>query len=145
MLLISNFTRGCNHLQKYFPVHLARNISGTAKSNNLLNTPPVFRMRGFLNFLVVLTLPASFPLLADSVSMRDYNLLSRGMNEAEVLYRLGPYDHETVTYGDYDRILRKTWYYLPAPHEVSNRQWITEIRFNGAGKIIHLDRYKARY
>lgn len=83
------------------------------------------------------------PVLAESVAMRDYNLLSRGMNEAEVLHRLGPYDHETVAYGHYDRIVARTWYYLPAPHEVSNRQWITEIRFNGNGEVTRLDRYKA--
>ena len=36
------------------------------------------------------------PVIAGSVAMRDYNLLSTGMTEAEVLYRLGPYDHEMM-------------------------------------------------
>jgi len=100
-------------------------------------------MRVFLNILIILSTLASFPLRADSVSMRDYNLLSRGMNEGEILHRLGTPDHETVAYGEFDRILGKTWYYFPATHEVSNRQWITEIRFNGSGDVIQLDRYKA--
>ena len=81
---------------------------------------------------------------ADSISMRDYNLLTNGMSEAEVLYRLGPYDHETVNYDYYRNIQHKTWYYIPAPGENSNRKWISEIRFNGRGVIVHLDRYKPR-
>lgn len=82
--------------------------------------------------------------VADSVDMRDYILLSNGMSEAEVLYRLGPYDHETVATGYYNNILHKTWYYIPAPDEDSNRKWITEIRFDGNGRVIARDRYRAR-
>lgn len=100
-------------------------------------------MRKFPELLFVLLALPCFPLQAESVPMRDYNLLTRGMNEGEVLHRLGPYDHETVSYGYHDRVLSKTWYYFPAPYEVSNRQWITEIRFNGNGEVIQLDRYKA--
>lgn len=80
---------------------------------------------------------------AGSVPMRDYNLLSTGMSEAEVLYRLGPYDHETVTYGRFFTILRKTWYYIPTPDEISNFQWITEIQFDDRGLVTGLDRYRA--
>lgn len=91
--------------------------------------------------VLLLLVPAAF---ADSVSMQDYNLLSNGMSEAEVLYRLGPYDHETVAVGLYNNVLHKTWYYIPLPDENSNRKWITEIRFDGNGRVITRDRYKPR-
>lgn len=81
--------------------------------------------------------------IAGSVPMRDYNLLSTGMSEAEILYRLGPYDHETVTYGRFFTILRKTWYYIPTPEETSNFRWITEIQFDNQGLVTGLDRYRA--
>lgn len=92
--------------------------------------------------LTVVMLMMNINCVADSVPMRDYNLLTRGMTEAEILYRLGPYDHETVSFDHFLHILHKTWYYIPAPNEVSNRQWITEIRFNGNGEVIRLERYK---
>jgi len=92
----------------------------------------------------VLLLLLSPAVSAESVSMQDYNLLSNGMSEAEILYRLGPYDHETVTTGYYNNILHKTWYYIPLPDENSNRKWITEIRFDGNGRVSTLDRYKPR-
>ena len=75
--------------------------------------------------------------------MRDYNLLSTGMSEAEILYRLGPYDHETVTYGRFYTIFQKTWYYIPGRDETSNKRWITEIQFNDRGLVTGLDRYRA--
>lgn len=74
--------------------------------------------------------------------MRDYNLLSRGMSEAEVLYRVGPYDHET-RYTDYDHaVTRKVWYYIPA--RVTSSSWITEIEFDQNGSVQSLVRYRAR-
>ena len=82
--------------------------------------------------------------LADSVDMRDYNLISTGMSEAEVLYRLGPYDHETVATGFFNNILHRTWYYIPGKDEVSNRQWITEIHFDSHGRVTARDRYRPR-
>lgn len=81
--------------------------------------------------------------LAGSVAMRDYNLLSTGMSEAEILYRLGPYDHETVTYGRFYTIFQKTWYYIPDREETSNHRWITEIQFDAGGLVTGLDRYRA--
>lgn len=83
------------------------------------------------------------PVIAGSVDMRDYNLLSTGMTEAEVLYRLGPYDHETVTYGRFFTIFQKTWFYIPDRDEISNKRWITEIQFNDQGLVTGLDRYRA--
>lgn len=81
---------------------------------------------------------------AESVTMQDYNLLSNGMSEAEVLYRLGPYDYENVAADNYNNIQHKTWYYIPAHDENSNRKWITEIRFDNNGRVIARDRYKPR-
>jgi hypothetical protein len=79
---------------------------------------------------------------ADTIPMRDYNLLSRGMSEAEVLYRVGPYDHET-RYTDYDHnVIRKIWYYIPA--RPTSSSWITEIEFDGSGVVQSLSRYRAR-
>lgn len=74
--------------------------------------------------------------------MSDYIHLSRGMTEAEVLYRVGPPDHETIASDYYNNILNKTWYYIPSKSETSNRSWITEIVFSGNGKVRSLDRYK---
>ena len=82
--------------------------------------------------------------IADSVDMRDYNLISNGMSEAEVLYRLGPYDHETEATGFFNNIQHRTWYYIPRQDEDSNRKWITEIRFDSHGRVTARDRYKPR-
>ena len=79
---------------------------------------------------------------ADSIPMTDYIRLKTGMTEAEVLYRVGLYDHETVATDYFQNIIRKTWYYIPAHSEMSNTKWITEIVFDGAGRIISIDRYK---
>lgn len=75
---------------------------------------------------------------AEAIDMRDYIKLRKGMSEAEVLYRLGAPDHETVK-SDYDHnILRRTWFYIPS--QQSTDKWITEIEFNSRGRIINLDR-----
>jgi hypothetical protein len=64
------------------------------------------------------------------------------MSEAEVLYRVGPYDHET-RYTDYDHnIVRKIWYYIPA--RSTSNSWITEIEFDANGLVQSLARYRAR-
>ncbi|MGH8245878.1 MAG: hypothetical protein ACREUU_05540 [Gammaproteobacteria bacterium] len=79
---------------------------------------------------------------ADMIRMRDYNLLTRGMTEAEVLYRVGGYDHESV-YTDYHHnIMRKVWYYIPDRHR--SDAWITEIEFDHNGVVQSLQRYRAR-
>ena len=79
---------------------------------------------------------------AEAIDMRDYIRLRNGMSEAEVLYRLGPYDHETVRTDRYNYVLEKTWFYIPS-HD-STIKWITEIQFNSKGKIVDLDRYKVK-
>ena len=79
---------------------------------------------------------------ADEIDMRDYNLLRNGMTEAEVLYRLGPSDHETVRNDQYNYLLSKTWFYIPA--QKSDNKWITELRFNANGELISRDRYRIK-
>lgn len=79
---------------------------------------------------------------ADSIPMTDYIRLKTGMSEAEVLYRVGVYDHETVSTDYYNNIIQKTWYYIPAHSERSNNHWITEIVFDGTGRMIGIDRYR---
>ena len=93
----------------------------------------------FLLYLLVVNNLA----MAASIDMHDFIRLKTGMSEAEVLYRVGPYDHETVTYGYYGT-LYKIWYYIPAINETSNKKWITEIKFDNSGRISALDRYKLR-
>jgi hypothetical protein len=79
---------------------------------------------------------------AAEVDFRDYLRLDEGMTEAEVLYRLGPADHETVLSdfpdGFYHVPFRKRWAYLP-PRGHSG--WITEITFNYDGRVSSIDRY----
>ena len=74
---------------------------------------------------------------ADAINMRDYIKLRKGMSEAEVLYRLGSPDHETIKSDYHHNILRKSWFFIPAK---SSDKWITEIEFNSNGRIINLDR-----
>lgn len=93
---------------------------------------------GLLAVLAAAPAPAS---LAAGVDLHDYNLLREGMNEAEVLYRLGPRDHETVFY-DRDYINKKIWYYIPDGHYSS--AWITTIHFDGNGRVTKLERTRAR-
>lgn len=79
---------------------------------------------------------------ADMIPMRDYILLARGMSEAEVLYRVGPYDHQSVSTDYHHNVIRKVWYYIP--EHASSDAWITEIEFDNAGTIQSLNRYRAR-
>ena len=77
---------------------------------------------------------------AGAVDLRKFALLRDGMTEAEVLYRLGPYDHEAIYYGHYDAPVKKVWYYIPNGHYSGD--WITEITFDSNGLVQKLDRFK---
>lgn len=77
---------------------------------------------------------------ADAIDMQDFNLLRNGMTEAEVLYRIGPPDHETVKSDHYNHVFSRTWFYIPAQN--SNKKWITEIQFNADGELRSRDRYR---
>jgi len=88
--------------------------------------------------LLLSILTATLLLQAGEVDMRDYNLLRRGMNEAEVIYRIGPPDHETVYNDYYGHIQRKVWYYIP--ERKSSRRWLSIITFDGHGIITELRR-----
>lgn len=89
-------------------------------------------------FLLLLALLYGSVASADEIDMRDYIKLSKGMSEAEVLYRLGPPDHETVKSDYHQNVLRKSWFFIPLPQNTG--KWITEIEFDSNGRIINLDR-----
>ena len=65
-----------------------------------------------------------------------------GMSEAEVLYKFGPSDHETIRSDRLDFILSKTWFYIPI--KSSTDKWITEIKFDSNGRLIKRDRYRVK-
>lgn len=98
-------------------------------------------MRISLKILIfIILLSGICSVYADMIPMRDFIQLKRGMSEAEVLYRVGPYDHETVRFDYYNNIQKKTWYYIPIRN--TSNSWITEITFNGSGIIQSLERYR---
>jgi hypothetical protein len=97
-------------------------------------------MKKFLLLLLVLLYGSVAS--ADAIDMRDYILLKNGMTEAEVLYRIGPYDHETIKSDRYNYILRKTWFYIPPQN--STHKWITELKFDANGVLISRDRYRVK-
>jgi len=84
----------------------------------------------------------SFSISADGIDMRDYITLRSGMTEAEVLYKFGPSDHETIRSDRLDFILSKTWFYIPL--RTSADKWITEIKFDSNGRLIKRDRYRVK-
>jgi len=85
---------------------------------------------------------AAFAVRADMIPMRDYIRLDRGMSEAEVLYRVGPFDHQSISSDYYQNVIRKIWYYIP--DRQTSDSWITEIEFDNRGVIQSLKRYRAR-
>ena len=92
--------------------------------------------------LLILTSLYSFSISADGIDMRDYITLRSGMTEAEVLYKFGPSDHETIRSDRLDFILSRTWFYIP--DRSSNDKWITEIKFDSNGRLIKRDRYRVK-
>lgn len=97
-------------------------------------------MNKYILFLLIYTY--SSVLIADGIKMRDYITLRTGMTEAEVLYKFGASDHETIRSDRLDFTLSKTWFYIPG--RSSNDKWITEIKFDSNGRLIKRDRYRVR-
>jgi hypothetical protein len=79
--------------------------------------------------------------VADMIPLGDFKLLRRGMSEAEVLYRVGVFDYESVRTDHYQNIVEKRWYYIP--HVDGSNKWITEIVINQRGEIKNMERYRA--
>lgn len=75
---------------------------------------------------------------AEAMAMRDYHFLDTGMSQAEVLYRVGPPDRESVFGDGIHGASRIIWYYIPS----NSRGWITEIIFDSNGVIRDTKRYK---
>ena len=89
---------------------------------------------------VMSTLPTT--VRSEMIDMRDFIQLRNGMTEAEVLYRVGAYDYESIATDHYHNITRRTWYYIP--FERGSDTWITEISFNRRGQVESMKRYRAR-
>lgn len=92
--------------------------------------------------LSALLLAPTSPGRADMIPMRDFIRLKNGMSEAEVLYRVGTPDHESLYMDYHHNVLRKVWYYIPA--RTASNAWITEITFDHAGVVQSLQRDRAR-
>ena len=92
-------------------------------------------------FLLLISIYSTL-LSADAIAMRDYITLRTGMSEAEVLYKFGPSDHETIRSDRLDFVLSKTWFYIPI--RSSTDKWITEIKFDSNGRLIKRDRYRVK-
>ena len=95
-------------------------------------------MKLFLFILLFL----SQNVIADAIPMSDFRMLRRGMNEAEILYRVGVYDHETVRTDFFNNVLDRTWYYIPSKSQPTHQRWITEISFDFRGRVRRIDRYR---
>jgi len=100
-------------------------------------------MKAFRRTLLsVLPLAASLPCGADMIPFERYIQLKNGMTEAEILYRAGPPDYESVATDRYDSVLRRVWFYMPP--QPSGDAWISEIEFDRGGIVQQLRRYRAR-
>ncbi len=77
---------------------------------------------------------------ADAIDMRDYIILKNQISEAEVLYKFGSPDHETINSDYHNYILNKIWFYIPKKNNAN--KWITEFKFNANGRLISKDRYR---
>jgi len=84
----------------------------------------------------------SLSVTADMIPMRDFILLKTGMSEAEVIYRVGPFDYESVNTDYYNNVISKIWYYIPADR--GSDKWITEIVIDRKGRIKALERYRVK-
>ena len=93
--------------------------------------------------LLMLLLAPAVPSHADMIPMRDFIRLKNGMSEAEVLYRVGAPDHESLFLDYHHNVLHKVWYYIPAG--TASNAWITEITFDHAGVVQSLERNRARH
>lgn len=101
--------------------------------------PVILRTAVSLLLLLAAGLAAISQAHADTMPMRDFHLLDIGMSQAEVEYRVGPPDRESVFDGGYYGGPRKIiWYYIPQ----NPNGWITEIIFDSHGKIKDTKRYK---
>jgi hypothetical protein len=87
---------------------------------------------------ILLGLPALAP--AEAIPFGEYRLLREGMNEAEILMRVGPPDWVSVS-GSPWGVERRTWYYIPDGSYSGD--WLTRIIFNHNGVVIRLERTPA--
>lgn len=93
---------------------------------------PLFPASCIRRVALALSLAVAAPAAADTMPMRDFHLLDIGMSQAEVEYRVGPPDRESVFDGGFHGGPTKIiWYYIPD----NPNGWITEIIFDSHGRI----------
>lgn len=78
---------------------------------------------------------------ASEIPFGDYRLLRQGMNEGEVLVRVGPPDFVSLT-GAPEDFPRRHWFYLPEPGR--SWAWMTELTFDHHGRVVRIDRQRVR-
>ncbi len=96
-------------------------------------------MKKFYFLIVFFTSPL---VLGDAVPFSDFKFIDTGMSEGEVLYRIGPPDHETIQSDFYHNIIRKTWFYIPEKNTPTSRRWISEVTFDFRGNVSNTKRYR---
>ena len=89
----------------------------------------------FLKMLVV-SLLAAASLGASAADARERGFLREGMNEGEVLFRVGKPDHETFVQNAAGQPEEKTWTYFPAARDP---QTLTIVTFR-AGVVASIER-----
>ncbi len=88
-------------------------------------------------WLLWLSLLALSAARADEIPFHQYRLLERGMSSAEVQYRVGAPDRETLVNTQY--VFRRIWYYLP---ERSTGGWLSRIEFGPDDRVDALARHR---
>jgi hypothetical protein len=74
--------------------------------------------------------------LAGEIPFSAYKFLEPGMDEAEVLLRVGPPDHADVLENVFGGKSGEKWSYIPdRPHG-----WLTIIWLDGFGRVLHIER-----
>jgi hypothetical protein len=95
-------------------------------------------MKRRTHWLSLATLLIAGPLWAADANERRF--VREGMQEGEVLHRIGPPDHEAVTSGAKGLPEEKTWTYFPTARDA---QTLTVLQFR-AGVVTSVERRIAR-
>jgi hypothetical protein len=73
---------------------------------------------------------------AGEIRFGDYKFLELGMDEAEVLLRVGPPDREQVIENVFGAKGGEKWSYVPD----GPNGWLTILWFDAFGRVIHIQR-----
>jgi len=75
---------------------------------------------------------------AGTIPFEQFRMLLRGMNEAEVIYRVGPPDFVSAAHPYWPS--QRIWYYIPK--RTDPQKWMTTITFSEYGVIRDIRREK---